>query len=1579
MDITVNSWGENVRYVKNDIVKLGEILTVADIDVSSSTPSYMTPLGSINARDDLMVRAFVKKENPSDSLDDPTQALIYSTAAAGGYSKVDQATSNAVGVGLSFFDAGAVHLGSIDLHESIKIVSSDEISSKEWFLMEKFVPASCMPPGTAQIKIVLFACGYLRGTFKFKEINASNAYPYFYCTTKHLSTSSNSPITTSTNWTQKFNWRASYGSSVGFKGDNYSIQKEEGESFDVSKSLNALPMRMSVSFNERDDREAKAIIHFLQEKYFQYEGIYNLNYLGERNELAEVGAFDFTFTKPYKTSQKVVCREFSQDLDFRNNNNITASFENLYASQTSTVSSFDGYNYRLDFLSYLKLPAGAPPYSKAFVKDVPVTLDIYTSTDANGGVVPPAGAENCQSFGVFFPPGINEIAPTDPATGGDRIFLFQNYRKVKLTSTITKSSTTISVTPLESFSVSSSLDHFPILIPCVGGQSSMYIEEPEEILWYPWLRLRSFPFKASSSQDVPQAPRHVNASFTSYYKKLYKAGPNQNLLQLSVSFDYRTEREAKEILLFLEQHLGYKRFRFQLPRPYTKGDTAAATLAEKRISMFFCPEWKHSVVFKNCHRIEAKFIETPSGITQEPFDIYALPADSFSPCIASAYYPDLVKYEICPRTSSAVAQHGCEFSGSNLIAVIKSSDIMIAIDRSGSMDGKRMDIANKVARQIIGAHKQCPLGDGRCEDQDFTYASEFSDISPPEIVPPYNGASLTNSEIAGLRGYQMEWMDRFAIKIDEKRVNIGIVYFSTGASTSISLDGSTAAGTKPNSYDKKKLMNTLTLDATGGTSYVAPMQAVTDSFHGSDRNYLLDNRILIFISDGLPHDADPMEGARRAEALRGGGELAQRLRASSRGAYAEKVRNWIAAEKAAGKTDEEAIAAVYERGYDASFTDTALTPAWVEEDQPTATFAVGIGLKEDALVEMGSEFGGKRLFFESNQTGELIKLVNIIINMTEDSGSQNYFSVTVSNCGPKPIKIKNTIVRFDSDDAGPLWTAKRTPGVNVRTVLPPGSKEKPTEVLLDDVIADRLSPEENTGGQYQEDPNAPNTPDPEQLINWEWRNGNVVAPGGDILQLWRNCKRYDVDNPDGDTNIAANWSASQGADNIGIFAKDKFVRSFVPKDDGLNKPTLEIQDLNIGNVHLSNPWGDYSHLPELQPGESLDLFFVAISNRLFGTMEQIQFVFDTEEVGGKMGCYANLDFNLWTQIQKAKEEEARARFETVEEPTPLVPDPVDPVIPGIPVIPQPVIPQVPPVGDVEGPIYSLQPDGCGPVVSNKVDNAGNNYYRSIIQIMEGRRYAGSAQMGRVNSALGGGWANLVNRWLVGELTSWDIRDGAQVGGFPLGVALDQAFWPTVTWGFSAGTKEVAKWTKQHAQPVDVTRTAYAFTPGGYRLYKSSTDNIAPNPYAREPRYPCYDGGYALEDRNLIPCSYQRHDAPNYVTWELNGKRMPERFPAFYTSSQRTDDGARVFWGGPGERGANLECGEEWTALRLRLLAELNGEVPITVMPDWYAIAGGMHTIYDNDGNYPPIMSSQPDFAGNIGGISVQHTDNWRNW
>lgn len=1477
MDITVNSWGENVRYVKNDIVKLGEILTVADIDVSSSTPSYMTPLGSINARDDLMVRAFVKKENPSDSLDDPTQALIYSTAAAGGYSKVDQATSNAVGVGLSFFDAGAAHLGSIDLHESIKIVSSDEISSKEWFLMEKFVPASCMPPGTAQIKIVLFACGYLRGTFKFKEINASNAYPYFYCTTDHLSTSTDSPSTTSTNWTQQFMWKASYGSSVEFRGDNFSIKKEEGGRFDVSKSLNALPMRMNISFKERDDRESKAIIHFLQEKYFQYEGIYNLNHLGERNELAEVGAFDFTFTKPYKTSQKVVCREFSQDLDFRNNNNITASFENLYASQTSTVSSFDGYNYRLDFLSYLKLPAGGPPYSKAFVKDVPVTLDIYTSTDANGGVVPPAGAENCQSFGIFLPPGVSEITPTDPATGGDRIFLFQNYRKVKLTSTITKSSTTISVTPLESFSVSSSLDHFPILIPCVGGQSSMYIEEPEEILWYPWLRLRSFPFKASSSQDVPQAPRHVNASFTSYYKKLYKAGPNQNLLQLSVSFDYRTEREAKEILLFLEQHLGYKRFRFQLPRPYTKGDTAAATLAEKRISMFFCPEWKHSVVFKNCHRIEAKFIETPSGITQEPFDIYALPADSFLPCIASAYYPDLVKYEICPKTSSVVAQLGCEFSGNNLIATIKAADIMICIDRSCSMGGNRMALANMVARKIIGAHKQCPVAEGRCEGTDFTYSSEFSQISPSEIVPPYSAVALTNQDIEGLGGYQMEWMDRFAIKIDERRVNVGIIYYTSGAETSISLDGSTAEGTKPNSYNKRKLMSVLYAESTNGTSYGPAMDHVISSFHGSDRNYFLDDRILIFISDGLPGDG--WSGVTKADSLRNPGELAERLRESSRPGYIKKVKDWIEKEKSSGKSDAAAIQAVYDRGYDASFTDLALTPEWVKEDQPTTTFAVGIGLSEQKLINMGNVLGDKRLFFRSDRTAELIKLVNILINMTEDSGSQNYFSVTVSNCGPKPIKIKNTIIRFKNDEDAPLWTVKRTPGVNAQTIPPEGSLARPQDIILEDAGASITDPEENTGGQYIDDPTAPNTPDPSQLVNWKWRSGNVVAPNGDILQLWRNCKRYDVDNPDGgtgdvDPNIAGDWANNEGADNIGVFAKDKFVRAFFPYGDNINEPNLEIQDLNIGNVHDSNPWGDYNHLPELQPGESLDLFFVAISNRLFGTFEQIQFVFDTEDVPKssiKTECHANINFNLFTEITKRKRE---GRFETVEpEPEPAPPPP-------------------PPPPNPENPVYSLSPGNVGPILSS------SGASKSVCEVLNGRRY-GAIYPQQVDTA---GRALICQTDWCHFLTDEFANPGAGVNCNSRGNRVSKA----------------------QLRPGQFSAQA-----NPYMYVKSSTCGIVSQP-------------------------------KDLSTWTLGEEG--------FLLLDLCDD---------------LDGLIDHENLRLRLVLELNGEISIGLYADG-------SPLYDNaldacrtnpgaDLPYPPPMSSEADMFGNIGGISVQGEDNWRNW
>ena len=61
---------------------------------------------------------------------------------------------------------------------------------------------------------------------------------------------------------------------------------------------------------------------------------------------------------------------------------------------------------------------------------------------------------------------------------------------------------------------------------------------------------------------------------------------------------------------------------------------------------------------------------------------------------------------------------------------------------------------------------------------------------------------------------------------------------------------------------------------------------------------------------------------------------------------------------------------------------------------------------------------------------------------------------------------------------------------------------------------------------------------------------------------------------------------TEGVNNIGVAFKDFPVRVFT-SDKG-----IDIIDYNIGNVNEANSYhGDYNHIPVLQDGESIDLFF----------------------------------------------------------------------------------------------------------------------------------------------------------------------------------------------------------------------------------------------------------------------------------------------------------------------------------------------------------------------------------------------------
>jgi phage-related protein len=95
------------------------------------------------------------------------------------------------------------------------------------------------------------------------------------------------------------------------------------------------------------------------------------------------------------------------------------------------------------------------------------------------------------------------------------------------------------------------------------------------------------------------------------YKKFNLYGFNPNLSNLKLNFDGRSDKEAKSILLFLESHLGYKKFGFHSLKEYGGNDSDASnsTPHRKTLSFFYCPEWTHTFNYKNNHSISATFIE----------------------------------------------------------------------------------------------------------------------------------------------------------------------------------------------------------------------------------------------------------------------------------------------------------------------------------------------------------------------------------------------------------------------------------------------------------------------------------------------------------------------------------------------------------------------------------------------------------------------------------------------------------------------------------------------------------------------------------------------------------------------------------------------------------------------------------------------------------------------------------------------------------------------------------------------------------------------------------------------------------
>ena len=141
----------------------------------------------------------------------------------------------------------------------------------------------------------------------------------------------------------RFFFDSDYGSMVDFQCNNYSYDYGNGYSIKQPKTINSLSFEVDLKFKNRTNREANAIIHFLENHQGQHEkdrSSPNLSYSQGVSGFRWDGNATF---HPYDSveiqTKTFYCSEFSHELSFENSNNITARFKNL---DTSLLRKSDG-------------------------------------------------------------------------------------------------------------------------------------------------------------------------------------------------------------------------------------------------------------------------------------------------------------------------------------------------------------------------------------------------------------------------------------------------------------------------------------------------------------------------------------------------------------------------------------------------------------------------------------------------------------------------------------------------------------------------------------------------------------------------------------------------------------------------------------------------------------------------------------------------------------------------------------------------------------------------------------------------------------------------------------------------------------------------------------------------------------------------------------------------------------------------------------------------------------------------------------------------------------------------------------
>lgn len=356
-----------------------------------------------------------------------------------------------------------------------------------------------------------------------------------------------------------------FGASASFSSLSNYTKYGDSHSQRNLKGINGLSMSLSLNFNQLTDNESQDLISFLQSQFY-YE-LQNYSADGSFNN-KRLTPFEYQPFFPYKKN-KFNCINFNHSKPYFNINNVSATFLAIAPTILHSVESGPDHNPNIDAI-----------------------------IDVNIG-----GTSEVKGQDVSLPE-------------GSTIYQSGNYSNATLTSDFTVSegsSDTLSANNEFTFNNENvSCNQTPL-------RHSIYIHNPNDCFYYPYapvhedgdLNCRMFDFRPTQSIALQNSAKYKQSTAVDVYKKFNKYGFNPNLMNLRLNFNNRSDIEAKRILLFLESHLGYKKFGFHALREYVGSDSDLINTSphRKSLSFFYCPEWTHTFTYKDNHNISASFIE----------------------------------------------------------------------------------------------------------------------------------------------------------------------------------------------------------------------------------------------------------------------------------------------------------------------------------------------------------------------------------------------------------------------------------------------------------------------------------------------------------------------------------------------------------------------------------------------------------------------------------------------------------------------------------------------------------------------------------------------------------------------------------------------------------------------------------------------------------------------------------------------------------------------------------------------------------------------------------------------------------